>query len=344
MTTPQPMPTADTAPIYRSRKEAREARLAAAAWETTMSTPVESSTESSVSVGEQVIDDLAPGIIVSRTARRAYREAQEREALEARKSGRRSRYKTFPRAASLSLMIFLSGFVAWDHAVTPSAHASEIIAASTTVTPEPVAPAITPVVATPAETPKPVPATPVAPVVTEPPVSAKVPYGQVIGTLSVSTFGEEHPRDLLEGGSKIAQMNPIVDALDAFSRHVTARYPSTAQFGAKGVVGIAGHRGVGELSPFTRIHEMRAGDTVSIDTAEGTYTYAMLWQQDNIDPHAPGANRILVDPVYRTSEKTGDPVVRALVITTCGLFANGDGDESVRVATYFEYKSFTPKV
>lgn len=346
MTTPQPVPSA--APIYRSRKEAREARLAAAAWESTVSTPVESSTEAVGTVGERnaVIDDLAPGSIVSRTARRKYREAQEREALEAEKrnTGRRSRYKTFPVAASLSMVMFLSGFVVYDHAVTPPAQASFVTVATSSIVPEPVGPTPSPVAPTPLETPKAEPAA-AEPVTTTPevPIAAKVAYGEKYLSFSVPLFGEAYPRELYEGGSKIAQMNPIIDALDGHQRHGVARYPSTAMFGAKGVVGLTGHRGVGELSPFTRIHELRAGDKVIVDTTEGTYTYSMLWQQDNIDPFAPNANRILVDPVYRTSAKTGEPVVRALIITTCGLFANGDGDGSIRVATYFEQESFVPR-
>lgn len=356
MTTPTSVPGPATEPVYRSRKEAREARLAAE--EASVCTSVDSvdtaEQPAMVEVAEGV-DDLAGAGVISRTARRKFREAEQRRSGETLVgvSERVSKYKTFPVAASLSMMLVcLPGLAVADHLMEPQAKHSPITSAAAPLLPEPavsVEPAVAPSPVAPApavEAPTPAPVAPASPVTMtsgDIPVASKVAYGQNYGSFKIDRFGEAFPRLFLEGGSKVAQMNPIVDALDEHGRHVVARYPSTALLGAKGLVGLAGHRGVGELSPFTRIHELQAGDTVTMDTAEGTYVYSMLWQQGGIDPLAPGANRILKDPVYRTADKTGEPVERALVITTCGLFANGDGDESVRVATYFEFKSFTPR-
>lgn len=352
MTTPPSVPRPATEPVYRSRREAREARLAAE--EATMSTSVDSvdTAEQPATVEVAVVDDLAGAGVISRTARRKFREAEQQRAGETLVgvSDRVSKYKTFPVAASLSMMmVCLPGLAVADHLMEPPAKHSAITSAVALSLPEPavaVEPAVAPspvAPAPPVEAPTPAPVAPGPMTSGDIPVAAKVAYGQEYVSFKVDRFGEAFPRRFLEGGSKVAQMNPIVDALDEHGRHVVARYPSTALPGAKGLVGIAGHRGVGELSPFTRIHELQAGDTVTMDTAEGTYVYSFLWQQGDIDPMAPGANRILKDPVYRTADKTGEAVERALVITTCGLFANGDGDESVRVASYFEFKSFTPR-
>lgn len=361
MTTPTALPAVE-APVYRSRREAREARLAASAWEATLeSTDVHTNRPDRGGVPAD-IDDLAGGSVISRTARRKFREAEQRNegntyVDEAPK--RRSRYTTFPVAASLSLMLCFPGLtfavaVGVD-LTTPAPASSYITSASSPLTVESVVavpvPSATPSPSVPApvEAPQPAPVAPAAPVPMtsgDIPVAAKVAYGQSYGTVTVDRFAEECPRDFLEGGSKAPQMDPIIHLLDECNErpwHPVAHYPSTARPGAKGLVGLTGHRGVGELSPFTRIHELEVGDTVTIDTAEGSYVYSMLWHQEGINPLAKDANEILVNPVYRTADKTGEPIERALIITTCGLKPNGDGDRSVRVATYFEFKSFTPK-
>jgi hypothetical protein len=384
MTTPQALPTSSAEPVYRSRKEAREARLAreadlaAGAWDSTLDVPVSPNVHTETSVSETlVVDDLAGGApFLTRAERRKLRgclggEAQAVEVVavvekpQAITTGRVSRFRTFPVAASLSLSIFLIGFPAVEPMLIqqiasfssvedkPDLPKSQAPAPTATPTATPASSETTaPVAPVPVETVKPAPVPMTSGNI---PVMETVPQmnpdfsvrSQSAGTVSVPRFGESTPRYFLEGASKMAQMTPIQFTLDELTRHSVVRYPSSAPIGAIGVAAISGHRGVGERSPFTRIREMQRGDEIIFENSQGTWVYSLLWLGDDFDPTVPGANKVLVEPVYRTAEKTGAPVERALVITTCGLIESGihagDGDGSVRMPAYFEFKSFTLK-
>jgi sortase (surface protein transpeptidase) len=229
--------------------------------------------------------------------------------------------------AAIGFMM-LAGFTCVDAAVaTPqtghsyisvlsSPDAQKVASTTPEKAPEPVTPA-----------PDPVAPAPVVQAPTEAPVTPKVAVGEQYGTIEVPRFNNGM-RDLYEGTS-----NAIMDTKDITGKLVTGRYKSTAEFGAKGITGIAGHSGVGDYSPFTKIASLVPGDTAVIETSAGTYTYKYLWQEQ-VDP---SDNKVLYDPVYRTAErKAGGAVEKALVMTTCGLLPNGDGDSSVRFIAYFE--------
>jgi sortase (surface protein transpeptidase) len=262
-------------------------------------------------------------------ARRKLREQEKRDQEKSKPQPR-----NLMTIAAIGFMM-LAGFACVDSAIAaPETGRSYISVVGT--------PAVQKVASTAPET-SPAPVVPVvapvapAPVVQAPaeaPVTPKIAVGEQYGSITVPRFNNGM-RDLYEGTS-----NAIMDTLDSTGKLVTGRYKSTAPFGAPVITGVAGHSGVGDYSPFTNVKSLVPGDTAVIETSAGTYTYKYLWQEQ-VDPTD---NKVLYNPVFRTPErKAGDAVEKALVLTTCGLLPNGDGDSSVRFIAYFELESSVAK-
>jgi sortase A len=82
-------------------------------------------------------------------------------------------------------------------------------------------------------------------------------------------------------------------------------YPATADFGEKGVAGVAGHR-TGWSAPFFNFDKLAAGDLIFFDTTKATYTYKVT-------------DTTVVSPAH-SEVLDGNPRSRAvtqLVLTTC---------------------------
>lgn len=83
------------------------------------------------------------------------------------------------------------------------------------------------------------------------------------------------------------------------------RYPSSAPIGARGSLGIAGHR-TGWGDPFLRLNELRPGDRILLTTRKSRFVYEVT-------------GRTVVNPDERWVLR-GDPDVEApfeLTLTTC---------------------------
>jgi sortase A len=82
-------------------------------------------------------------------------------------------------------------------------------------------------------------------------------------------------------------------------------YPQTADFGEKGVAGVAGHR-TGWSAPFFNLDKLGPGDEVIVETTRATYTYKVT-------------GTTVVTPAH-SEVLDGNPRSRAvtqLVLTTC---------------------------
>lgn len=184
-------------------------------------------------------------------------------------------------------------------------------------------------------------------------VTEPVAYGATYGSVEIPKFGQSWTRPLKEGAG-----NDVIDTTDDKGRTVVSRYASTDTFGGSQNVGITGHSGgLYDLdavewatrnydeeslsySPFTRMDELAAGDSLIVATSAGRYTYKFLWSEV-VNPEQ---NAVIYEQVYRSAErKPGDEVsTQALVVTTCGVLDDWSGDGSIRRIYYFELADFEP--
>lgn len=88
-------------------------------------------------------------------------------------------------------------------------------------------------------------------------------------------------------------------------------YPGSADPGELGNLAIAGHRS-GHGAPFHNLDEIQAGDTIEIQTADGTWTYTVDAGPTIIEP----ADVWVVDPVPGASVEA-EPTERRITLTTC---------------------------
>ena len=95
---------------------------------------------------------------------------------------------------------------------------------------------------------------------------AAVEVGDPIGVLTIPAIGVE--KTIAEGTTR--------DVLRSGPGH----YPSTPRPGQRGNVAIAGHRTT-HGAPFLDIDQLNPGDEITVETVEGTYTYAVEGQLDS---------------------------------------------------------------
>jgi len=88
-------------------------------------------------------------------------------------------------------------------------------------------------------------------------------------------------------------------------------YSDTADPGELGNLSIAGHRS-GYGAPFGSMHNVRVGDTIEIETADGTWVYTVDHAATVIDP----SDTWVVDPVPG-GDAGAAPSERRLTLTTC---------------------------
>lgn len=129
--------------------------------------------------------------------------------------------------------------------------------------------------------------------------------GDAYGILRIPRFGDDWQFTVVQG----------VQADDL--KRGPGHYPNTANPGELGNVGIAAHRS-GHLEPFADFPQLRVGDTIEIEMADGVYVYEL---DDAPDGDSDG-NRInisdvwVVDPVPGEPRDT-EPTEQRVTLTTC---------------------------
>ncbi|WP_298805026.1 class E sortase [uncultured Pseudokineococcus sp.] len=142
------------------------------------------------------------------------------------------------------------------------------------------------------------PAPPVAAASAVPPALADPAPGAPFALVHVPRFGPDwDPRPVVEGTS--------VDDLQAGVGH----YPGTALPGEVGNVALAGHRNT-YGRPFHEIAELRPGDPVVLETAEGWFVYRATTAEV-----VPPSRVEVVAPV--PGDPSAVPVERLLTMTAC---------------------------
>ncbi|WP_157987581.1 class E sortase [Jiangella endophytica] len=138
-----------------------------------------------------------------------------------------------------------------------------------------------------------------------PPDPDELVDGDAYGILRIPRFGDDWSFTIVQG---------VQD--DDLARG-PGHYPNTANPGELGNVGIAAHRS-GHLSPFADFPDLRVGDTIEIEMADGTYVYEL----DDAPDGDSNGNKInisdvwVVDPVPGEPRDT-EPTQRRITLTTC---------------------------
>lgn len=132
------------------------------------------------------------------------------------------------------------------------------------------------------------------------PVVAETPAeNEAFGIMYVPRFGDDYYRTIAEG----VQLEPVLNRMGM------GHYPSTARPGEVGNFAMAGHR-VTYGKPLNLIAELRPGDPVVIQTAEGFYTYTFR----NFEIVLPNQTEVLA-PVPAHPDYKGKE--RIMTLTAC---------------------------
>ncbi|XEC32703.1 class E sortase [Streptomyces fradiae] len=156
-----------------------------------------------------------------------------------------------------------------------------------------------PATTTPAPTPAPIPSPPSAP----PSAPASTPEAPAYAVLRIPRLGLTVP------------VAPGVGRRAVLDRGYVGHYPGTGAPGRPGNFALAGHRNThGE--PFRYINRLQRGDTLTVRTREGTYTYRV----DRILPVTSPRDTGVIEPVPRSLYHPDYGYDRAgsyLTLTTC---------------------------
>lgn len=130
-------------------------------------------------------------------------------------------------------------------------------------------------------------------------VAEPVDMNSAFGIVYIPRFGEDYYRTMAEGVS----MEPVLNRMGL------GRYPNAAMPGEVGNFALAGHR-VTYGKPLNLIAELRPGDEIIVQTADGFYTYTFR----NFDIVLPDATEVLA-PVPDMPDFKGKD--RIMTLTAC---------------------------
>ena len=157
------------------------------------------------------------------------------------------------------------------------------------------------------------------------PVPERPAIGDVFGTLHVPAFGTEFANRVGEGTGWWETLN--------YDDKGIGHYPKSAMPGEAGNFAIAAHRSGGYITPFKEVMNLRVGDPLFFETADGWYTYRFR----SLEYVLPDAGEVL-NPFPRLA---GDPGTdQILTLTTCHP-KNWGTDE--RAIAYAVYEDFQPR-
>lgn len=154
-----------------------------------------------------------------------------------------------------------------------------------------------------------------------PPVIAKPADQAVFALMIVPRFGADFYRPIAEGTGTKAVLN----------KGEIGHYPTSQLPGEVGNFAVAAHR-TSYGKPFNQINELRSGDHIFIETADGWYRYTFR-NLEYVRPTGVG----VVAPVPQT--EGAQPVDRLMTMTSCNpLFSAQE-----RIIAYSVYDTFIPR-
>lgn len=134
------------------------------------------------------------------------------------------------------------------------------------------------------------------------PIAAKVPLNNDFGVMYIPAFGATFANVISEGTSRNEVLN--------LSEKGIGRYDKTQMPGEPGNFAVAAHRSGPRTTPFKEVMNLRLGDSIYVQTAEGWYTYSFR----SIEYVLPEESDVLM-PFPRLEGVPG--VDQLLTLTTC---------------------------
>lgn len=160
-------------------------------------------------------------------------------------------------------------------------------------------------------------------------VTAQPADTEVFGVMYVPAFGKTFSNVIAEGVSEWGVLNR--------SEKGIGRYPTSQLPGEPGNFAVAAHRSGPYTTPFKNIMNLKVGDAIYIETADGWYTYRFrsleyVWPTE-ID---------VINPFPRNDGSASDE--RILTLTTCHPKEAGDAERAIAYAVFESYQplSFGP--
>lgn len=155
----------------------------------------------------------------------------------------------------------------------------------------------------------------------EPVVLPEAADAEVFGIMRIPRFGSDYAVKVAGGVSRPRTLDPLG----------IGHYPGTAMPGAEGNVALAAHRTT-YGKPFNLIANLRIGDAIVIETADGWYTYRFR----TLEYVTPDAVDVLL-PVPQANGVAADG--RYLTMTSCSPMYS----KAERIVAYSVFDSFTPR-
>lgn len=167
----------------------------------------------------------------------------------------------------------------------------------------------------PAATPSTDPVDPAAP-----PSGTTAGDAQEFGVLTIPRFGDDYNAKIAGGITRTRTLNPI-----GIGHYLTTQAP-----GEVGNFAVAGHRTT-YGKPLNEIANLRVGDAIVVQTAEGWYTYRFR----TLEYVTPTASDVL-NPVPQADEV--EATDRLITLTSCSPMYSA----AERIIAYGVFESFTP--
>lgn len=154
-----------------------------------------------------------------------------------------------------------------------------------------------------------------------PPVATAPANAERFANLIIPRFGGDYYRPIAEG----------VGTVDVLNKGNIGHYPTTTMPGALGNFGLAAHRNGGGGN-FRDLHQLRVGDHIYVETADGWYQYSFR----NLE-YVPPTGVGVLNPVPQV---TGvEATERYITLTTCNpIFSTAE-----RIIAYGVYDQFYPR-
>lgn len=157
----------------------------------------------------------------------------------------------------------------------------------------------------------------------EMPVTAQPEAGEAFGVLYIPAMGENFAYRVAEGTDPATVLNSAEKGIGRYSR--------TQLPGAPGNVAVAAHRSGPWITPFREVMELRLGDPLYLETADGWYTYRFR----SLEYVLPSETDVL-NPFPRMTVEAGDD--RILTLTTCHPKANGTEERAIAYAVLDDFR------
>jgi len=159
------------------------------------------------------------------------------------------------------------------------------------------------------------------PLTAEPVILAEPGDGEEFGVLHVPRFGPDYAVPMAGGVTRPTTLDPIG----------IGHYPGTSMPGEAGNFAVAAHRTTFG-APFNRIAELRVGDAVVAETADGWYTYRFR----TLEYVTPDQVEVLLPVPQALDVPAG---TQYITMTSCSpMFSMAE-----RIVAYGVFESFTPR-